>query len=483
MNISPEALAELRRRLLEAEETLRAIREGEVDALVIGMADRPQVFSIGGDTEAFRAFIEVMDSGAAAVDQAGRILYANGHFKQMLKAGTNDLQGVLLDDLLPGDKARDLLVAGRPARTALEIALPSGARHLIMASSPLQLGTVAGYAITLTDVTERIRAERAEQSELIAQSIIASVNEAVLVCDGAGRVTHSNGSARAILGVDPAGARLADLLPLRPDAASGFKDTAGIVEAALGGKSLRGIEVLASQAPGPQEFLISAAPLDVPGAPGSGCVISIFDIANRKALERQQHLLMGELDHRVKNTLALVLSISRQTFRHSESYRDFEAAFTSRIHALSATHNLLSKNAWTGLSVHDVIEAETAPFAGSNRARIEMAGLDRHISSEAAIALGLISHELVTNAVKYGALSMDAGRVIVTARRDSLSHPLVIEWRERGGPAVVPPTKKGYGQTVITQSMQFAPGGDTSLDYDPAGLVCTINIPSALVLS
>lgn len=479
MSISADALAELRRRLLEAEETLRAIREGEVDALVIGRADRPEIFAIGGDTEAFRAFIEVMDAGAAAVDEAGRILYANAHFLQLLSVAANDVQGTSLADLLPGgtDTALQLLTP-IPARVAMEVDAYQTERHLMAASSPLRLGTVAGHAITLTDVTERIRAERAEQNERAARSIIASANEAVLVCDADGRVTHSNAPARAIIGAEPEGARVADLLLLQPDASTGFGTLSQIVATVLVGTPVRGIEVLA----GTEDFILSAAPLDVPGQPAGGCVISLFDITKRKALERQQRLLMGELDHRVKNTLALVLSISRQTFRHSESYREFEAAFTSRIRALSATHNLLARSAWSGLSVHDVIEAETAPFAGSDRSRITMDGVDKRISAEAAIALGLISHELTTNAVKHGALSSDTGHITVTARRDDPSGLLVVEWREAGGPVVVPPTRKGYGETVITQSMQFAPGGETSLRYDPAGVVCTIAIPASLVL-
>ncbi|MDH2327079.1 HWE histidine kinase domain-containing protein [Cereibacter sp. SYSU M97828] len=479
MSISADALAELRRRLLEAEETLRAIREGEVDALVIGMADHPEVFSIGGDTEAFRAFIEVMDAGAAAVDGAGRILYANAHFLQLLGTAANEVQGTLLADLVPGGRetAQQLLTA-MPARVSMEVPAHPAARHLVATSNPLRLGTVDGHAITLTDVTERIRAERAEQNERAARSIIASANEAVLVCDEDGRVSHSNAPARRIIGADPEGALVERLLALQPDASTGYASLSEIVATVLGGTPVRGIEVLA----GAEDFILSAAPLDVPGGLPGGCVISLFDITKRKALERQQRLLMGELDHRVKNTLALVLSISRQTFRHSGSYREFETAFTSRIRALSATHNLLAGSAWSGLSVHDVIEAETAPFAGSDKGRVTMDGVDKRITPEAAIALGLISHELTTNAVKHGALSTDTGRVAVTARRETPSGLLVIEWREMGGPPVAPPTRRGYGETVITQSMQFAPGGETSLRYDPAGIVCTIAIPASLVL-
>ncbi|QUS37221.1 sensor histidine kinase [Falsirhodobacter algicola] len=482
MSITAEALAELRRRLLEAEDTLRAIREGEVDALVIGRLDRPEVYAIGGDTEAFRAFIEVMDAGAAAVDAGGRILYANRLFVELLGASANSVQGARLSDLMPcdpGGQATFLNPAG-PVRRAIEVPQEGGARQLIVASSPLQLGTITGHAITLTDVTERLRAERAEQNERMAQSIIASVNEAVLVCDANGRVTHSNAPARSILGLEPTGRRLTDLLRLQPEAGSGFSSCAEIVGAVLAGRSVRGIEVSAPDAPLSQDFLISAAPLEGPGLPGSGCVISIFDIANRKVLERQQRLLMGELDHRVKNTLALVLSICRQTFRHSADYVSFEKAFTRRIRALSDTHNLLARSSWAGLSVEDVIEAEAEPHRGEGRGRLATTGCDIRISAEGAIALGLIVHELTTNAVKHGALSGDTGRVDVSARRDAES--VVIEWRETGGPLVQPPVRRGYGETVITRSLQFAPGSHTSLRYDPEGVICTIVVPESLIL-
>ena len=480
--MTPDALDDLKRRLLEAEETIRAIREGEVDALVIGLHDQPEIFSIGGDSEAFRSFMEVMDTGAAAVDDRGCIIYANTTFASAFDKEAQALQGVPIADMLPlpdYDIAR-LLTPDPQGSDGIEITLkaPSGKRDLLLSGRPLRLGTVNGQAITLADVTERVRAERADQTERMAQAILASANEAVLVCDMQGFVTHANGAAFDLCDRDPVGLRFTDIVPLVSAPDAGLDGNADILNRAMSGRPVRGLEVVAPTARGSQDFSLSAAPLLMAGSDIGGCVVTLVDMSLRKEAERQQLLLMHELDHRVKNTLAMVLAISRRTLQTAPNLKGFGDVFTERVRALAATHNLLARNAWQGLSVRDITVAELSPFADLGGDRVDLGMLDQLITPDAAIALGLILHELATNAVKHGALSGDQGSVRVHPVHADDGTGFVIEWRERGGRRVGQDRRKGYGETVITQGMLFAHGGKTKLSYDPEGVICTIHIPA-----
>ncbi|NGP17122.1 sensor histidine kinase [Devosia aurantiaca] len=339
----------------------------------------------------------------------------------------------------------------------------------------MRLGTTAGYAVTFTDVTERVQAELALQSERAARAVIASANEAVLVCDRNGVITHGNLAAQNLYAGDPVGRKFEDIVPLTFPGATGMVQAADIVQMAIDGSAVQGIEAHAPNAPRVKDYQISAAPLQVGEDAVSGCVITMVDMSQRKAAERQQLLLMRELDHRVKNTLALVLSIAGRTLHHEDTLEGFQKAFTGRIQALAATHNLLADNSWTDLTIADVVQAELAPHGGGiGRIRIE--GLERNIAPRAAIALGLVIHELATNAAKYGSLSTRDGRIDVrTTGVDN--ETFRIEWRESGGPTVAVPTRKGFGQNVIARSLQYTPSGGAEIEYAPEGVICRIALP------
>jgi two-component sensor histidine kinase len=160
--------------------------------------------------------------------------------------------------------------------------------------------------------------------------------------------------------------------------------------------------------------------------------------------------------------------------------QEFQKAFSGRIQALAATHNLLLDKSWTSLELRDVIATELAPYIEETADQVTIEGLDVSVTPRAALAFGLIAHELTTNAVKYGALSRRGGHVTVRAvgRDNEKSGAFVLEWRESGGPRVTPPGRKGFGHTVITRSLQYSAGGGAEFDFDPTGLVCRISIPS-----
>ena len=155
-------IADLRLRLAEAEETLRAIRENEVDALVMRGHLDDEIFTIGGDPESYRTFMEVMEPGAAALDGSGRVLYANSTLTRLLGMSLAELQGRVLADVLAADTGKEigsLLKEAHTTRQSREVRLPQGKGvdlHLIAMASPMQIGTTSGHAVTFANVTERV---------------------------------------------------------------------------------------------------------------------------------------------------------------------------------------------------------------------------------------------------------------------------------------------------------------------------------------
>jgi two-component sensor histidine kinase len=252
-----------------------------------------------------------------------------------------------------------------------------------------------------------------------------------------------------------------------------------MIEMVIAGTPLRGLEAVASMAPKVKDYLVSAAPLRVAGDLISGAVITMVDLSHRKAAEKQQVLLMRELDHRVKNTLTLVASICNRTASNSDTVEAFQKAFSGRIQALAATHTLLLGNSWSFLNLGDIVMTELAPYIEATTEQVTIDGLNIAVTPHCAIAFGLIVHELTTNAVKYGALSQEEGHVTVRAvGRDSEKNgAFVLEWRESGGPRVMSPERKGFGHTVVERSLQYS-GGGAEFDFDPAGVICRIAIPS-----
>jgi len=477
------AVSELRRRLEEAEETLRAIQEGEVDALIVRPSrQEEEVFTLEGGTASYHAFMEAMDLGAAAFDTAGRLLYANKALAELFGLAAGTVQTADLWEALDRQAAQavaQLISEAVSSKKTAEIRVSHDNQDLYVqvTAAPLRIGVNTGLAVTFTDVSARVRGAAAEASERAAHSIIASANEAVVVCDLDGVVTHANAAVASIFAGDPVGKRFEDVIPLTLLETTGLLQASDLISLAVGGTSVQGIEAIAPAAPRVKDLLLSAAPLRAGSEDVSGCVVTMVDLSQRKAAEKQQLLLMGELDHRVKNTLALVLSICKRTASTEDTVQGFQSAFSGRIQALAATHNLLADRSWSSISIAEVIGAEIEPFIGSRKSRLTVDGVEAFVTPRAAIALGLVVHELATNAVKYGALSVEQGRVAVRVARHGDEPFLRMDWEEVAGPRVAPPTRKGFGQTVITRSMQYMQNGGADLDYAPEGVRCNIRIP------
>jgi PAS domain S-box-containing protein len=202
------------------------------------------------------------------------------------------------------------------------------------------------------------------------------------------------------------------------------------------------------------------------------------DVTDQKAHEQQVQLLMCEINHRAKNMLSLVQAIARQTAARDTG--DFIERFTERIQALAANQDLLVRNEWQGVDVEDLVRAQLAHFADLVGSRVTVHGLAVRLNAAAAQAVGLALHELATNAGKYGALSVDTGRVDVSWRLDG--DVFAMSWTECDGPRVSRPERRGFGSTVIASMVKQTVNGEVRLDYVPSGVVWNLICPAANAL-
>jgi two-component sensor histidine kinase len=187
--------------------------------------------------------------------------------------------------------------------------------------------------------------------------------------------------------------------------------------------------------------------------------------------------MVHELNHRVKNTLAVVQSVAAQSFRgetKGQSYARFEA----RLMALSRAHDILTQENWESADLRGLVTETVAPHC-ADASRFEISGVPLRVSATMALSLSMALHELCTNAAKYGALSNATGRVHIGwhMTNGSDGHRLHLRWDERGGPAVLPPRSRGFGSRLIEQGLARELDADVYLDYAPSGVVCTIETP------
>jgi two-component sensor histidine kinase len=192
----------------------------------------------------------------------------------------------------------------------------------------------------------------------------------------------------------------------------------------------------------------------------------------------RQRLLINELNHRVKNTLATVQSVAAHSFKIGEPSAA-RAAFEARLFALSKTHDVLTRENWEGANLRDIVQEAMAPYQRDNGERIRIEGEAVQLPPRVALPLAMALHELSTNAVKYGALSVDAGQIRIVwnlVQVDAEPH-LFLTWTETGVPLTDMPTHKGFGSRLIERGLTREMGGVVALDYLPSGLVCTLSVP------
>ena len=214
-----------------------------------------------------------------------------------------------------------------------------------------------------------------------------------------------------------------------------------------------------------------------------GRVVGIFvdgnDVTDHVRAEKSQAMLVRELHHRVRNTLATVQGVMNSTARTAESIEDYQWAFSGRISSLARTHSLLTEEIQQFVSFPHLLRQEVGVYADGLTDRVVLEGPDVELPSQLAVPLGMTIHELTTNAFRHGALSVPTGNVAVTwtinPARDK--RILTCRWVETGGPAVQPPTRQGFGSMILTRVLAQQIGATVEVDYPPQGFVLTAAIP------
>jgi two-component sensor histidine kinase len=198
----------------------------------------------------------------------------------------------------------------------------------------------------------------------------------------------------------------------------------------------------------------------------------------RAQAEAQRDLLMKEMVHRIKNTLSVVQALAGQTLRGGQGSPEVFASFSERIAALGRTYDVLLAGDWTAALLHEIVATTVSPYQSASKTRFEIDGPAVEVPGSAAMAFSMAIHELCTNAVKYGALSHEKGRVTIdwTVREEAAASHLSLVWAEHDGPPVTEPTRRGFGSRMIENAFARAMEPRVRLEFAPMGVICRIDI-------
>jgi two-component system, chemotaxis family, CheB/CheR fusion protein len=243
--------------------------------------------------------------------------------------------------------------------------------------------------------------------------------------------------------------------------------------------TLQPMEKRVERQDGSAHYLMRLLPYRSPDSTIDGSLITFVDVTSIVQAEQHQRLLVDELNHRVKNMLTVVISLATNTLRRATTLEGFRDAFLGRIHALTAAYALLTRDGWSPIPVREILMEELKPFLAGERTNVVLTGPLVLLPPRAALALGLAAHELTTNAVKYGALSVPEGNVDVTwgVEANATRDRLVLKWVERNGPPVTPPDRRGFGMTLIERGFTHDVSGEVEVNFAKSGVVATLSAP------
>ena len=356
-----------------------------------------------------------------------------------------------------------------------EVTAADGMSYLMQVRPYRDLNNVIdGAVITFVDVSERKRHEQA-RSRLAA--IVDSSQDAIIGHDIDGLVTSWNDGARRLLGTlaaEAVGQPMPDLvrraLPWR---------WADMLESLQRGEQLPAFECAGTgERAQTIELLVTISPVREAGGRVAGVSLVARDISARKAAEHKAALLLGELDHRVKNILAIVSAVISQTLKTTTTPEAFAAEVSGRVQAIAKAHSMLTQSGQGEVSLRAILETELAPYDRGD-GNVVVGGPDVALTPRAGLALAMAVHELVSNAVKYGALSTGSGTLSIQSEVE-LSEDgttLTLGWAESGGPAVSTPTRRGFGTTLIERSLAHELDAMVVRKFAAGGLRCSIAIP------
>jgi PAS domain S-box-containing protein len=463
-------LERLRQRLAEAEDSLRAIRTGEIDAIVVQRDIGPVVYTLKNADTPYRVLVEQMREGALTVSAEGVILYANAAFANMVGLPAERLRGMVLMELV--DEPRDqrtahLLTAhgGRDVRLRTKLGEPHDA---YISSAPMTLEDKEVHCVIVIDLTRQELRRRHE-------AIVNSSADAIYSLSLDGTIATWNQAAERLYGYtsqEVIGRKVDILFP--PQEPGSDPPSARLLAA----KRPQHYETVRITKSGKRiEVAISVAPFS-DGDTLEGFSVIARDIGERNRTQEHIKFLLRESSHRAKNLLSVIQAIASQTARSAETVDEYQHRFSQRLRSLALSHDLLIDENWKRVRLSDLVRLQLSPFVEPGF-RLQLEGPDAYLTSAAAEHMGLALHELATNAMKYGALSTLAGHITISWAivNNGVDHGLQLTWRERNGPHVTPRRYAGFGSIVTEKIIAQALDAKVTADFAPGGLCWSIEIP------
>ncbi len=343
-------------------------------------------------------------------------------------------------------------------------------------------GSPGYFLCVIDDITARKQAGIAlAESRSRLAGVVDSAMDAIVSIDARQNIVLFNGAAERMFqrkAANVIGQPLGQLMPQRFQGAHA-QYVAEFAETGVSSRAMGNLGTLRALRADGTEFPIETAISQTRVAGEVLLTVILRDITERKRAEDTQRLLLAELDHRVKNTLASVQAIALQTLGASTDPAEFVESFNGRLQALGRAHDLLTRSSWQGADLASLINEQLALGPADADKRISRSGPRVLLEPQAALHLGLVLHELGTNARKYGALSRPEGRLTMrwSLTGEDEETELRLEWIESDGPPVVAPAQRGFGATLIERSLRYALGGEAQLSFAPAGVTCGISLP------
>lgn len=431
--------------------------------------------------ERLRAVFSQAAGGIVQTDSDGRFVFVNRKFCEIVGYDEGEILGIRLEDITHWDDRshsahlfHELIETGTTYEIEQRYIRKDGSQVWVSSSvSPIRnsKGQVLQAAALVLDISER---KRAEENVSRLAAIILSSHDAILSTDLDMRIASWNWGAERLYGYkaeEVMGRQVTMLVPEdRPD------EEAVIIEHIRRGERVEPHETKRRHKDGRLlDVMLTVSPVHDEHGKIIGASKIAHDISARKEAERLQRILMGELKHRVKNVIATVQAIARQTLGADDSMRPARETFEARLQSLARAHDLLTRESWDGANITEVIKETLSPYS---QAKFNVNGPSLRLSPRVAVAFSLALHELSTNAAKYGALSTPSGVVTIDWTIDLKNdRRLELRWQEYGGPLVVAPSHRGFGSRLIEGVLAAELQGTVNVLYEPSGLLCEVSAP------
>ncbi|WP_170285141.1 PAS domain-containing sensor histidine kinase [Microvirga aerophila] len=345
-------------------------------------------------------------------------------------------------------------------------------------------GTVEKLLSVSRDITATKQSEEAlRQSQRRLNAVLNNASVSIFLMDDRQHCVYMNAAAEKLTGytlAEVTGRPLHDVIHhTHPDGSHFPLEECPIDRAFPEEHQVQGEEVFVHKSGSFYPVAFTASPIQDESGRTIGTIIEVRDISAEKKAQEHQRLLINELNHRVKNTLATVQSITSQTLRNAATAQDAKRALEGRLLALSRTHDVLTRENWESAELREIVEQAIEPYQGQGEDRFHLEGPWLRLPPRMALALAMALQELATNAVKYGALSNATGTVRIIWEVDGPHNPsrLRLQWEETGGPVVAAPSRRGFGTRLIERSLAQDLDGRVQIEFAPSGVVCMVDAP------